>query len=95
MKNIGVSNFGVSQLADLIATARIKPAVNQIEVNPQNPRFDLIEYCTKAGVHVTAYSTFGAFYHFEEKLKFFFIYLPFASQAPPEHPCLNWMWCRI
>jgi len=61
VKNIGVSNFSCLQIADLISTCRIKPSVNQIEVNPLHSRPELIDFCGKLGIHVTAYSTFGTF----------------------------------
>ncbi|KAA6388815.1 MAG: alcohol dehydrogenase (NADP+) [Streblomastix strix] len=53
--SIGVSNVPESLLNDLWSTARIKPAVNQIELHIflQQPR--LINFCANLGVHVTAY----------------------------------------
>jgi diketogulonate reductase-like aldo/keto reductase len=35
VRNIGVSNVGVSLLRDILNYSRIKPAVNQIELHPQ------------------------------------------------------------
>ena len=34
VRSIGVSNFNVSQLQKLLKTAKIPPAVNQIEIHP-------------------------------------------------------------
>ena len=34
VRSIGVSNFNVQSITDLITYARIRPAVNQIEVHP-------------------------------------------------------------
>jgi len=34
VRSIGVSNFNVSQLQKLLTTAKIPPAVNQIEIHP-------------------------------------------------------------
>lgn len=42
---IGVSNFSVVKLKDLMKHARIKPAVNQIEVHPYLRNDDVIEHC--------------------------------------------------
>jgi diketogulonate reductase-like aldo/keto reductase len=41
---------------DPYAAARIKPAVNQIEIHPRLPQKALVEFCQAAGVTVTAYS---------------------------------------
>ena len=35
-KSIGISNFNVQLIWDLLTYARIKPVVNQVEINPQN-----------------------------------------------------------
>lgn len=36
VKNIGVSNFTISQLEDLISHCKIQPSVLQVEVHPYN-----------------------------------------------------------
>ena len=43
----------------LLASARIKPAVNQIEVHPHWPQKDLVKFCQNSGVHVTAFGPLG------------------------------------
>ena len=45
VKHIGVSNFSVKKLKDLLSYARIKPAVNQIEVHPYFRNDYNIEWC--------------------------------------------------
>jgi len=59
VKAIGVSNFPVVMLHDMMSYARIKPAVNQIELHPYNAQTDLIRYCNSQQIHVTAYSPLG------------------------------------
>ena len=56
VRSIGVSNFNEDQMAELLAAARVKPAVNQIEIHPRLPQNDLVAYCQSQGVTVTAYS---------------------------------------
>jgi alcohol dehydrogenase (NADP+) len=59
-RHIGVSNFGVRNLLELSAHARIKPEVNQVELHPYLPQRDLVETCAAQGVHMTAYSPLGS-----------------------------------
>lgn len=55
IKNLGVSNFSEDQLAALIANARIKPVVNQIQSNPSNWNHKLIRYSLDNGVYPEAW----------------------------------------
>ena len=55
-RSIGVSNFDEAQLEELMRTARIAPAVNQIERHPKLPQDALVRYCQERGIVVTAYS---------------------------------------
>lgn len=59
-KGIGVSNFSCKKLEELLATAKIPPAVNQVEMNPIWQQKQLREYCNAKGIHITAYSPLGA-----------------------------------
>ncbi|KAJ6457401.1 NADP-dependent oxidoreductase domain-containing protein [Mycena vitilis] len=56
---IGVSNFSIKTLEQLFKTANIVPAVNQIELHPYLAQTELLEYCRKKGIVVTAYSPSG------------------------------------
>lgn len=44
-KNIGVSNFGIGHLEQLLQYATVLPAVNQIELSPFLQRKELVDYC--------------------------------------------------
>jgi len=61
-KNIGVSNFGIKHFERLLNESSCKtvPAVNQIELHPNNPSPKLIDYCKEKGIHCTAYSCLGS-----------------------------------
>ncbi|KAF7142896.1 hypothetical protein RHSIM_Rhsim05G0214400 [Rhododendron simsii] len=59
-KNIGVSNFSVKKLQQLLLTAKIPPAVNQVEMSPLWQQKKLRKFCEEKGIHVTAYSPLGA-----------------------------------
>ncbi|KAJ6582227.1 NADP-dependent oxidoreductase domain-containing protein [Mycena capillaripes] len=56
---IGVSNFSIKTLEELFKTAKIVPAVNQVEMHPYHADTELLEYCHKKGIVVTAYSPTG------------------------------------
>ncbi|DBA86335.1 hypothetical protein WJX79_004682 [Trebouxia sp. C0005] len=58
-KNVGVSNMSIKKLKVVLSYAKVKPAVNQVEVHPYFRNQELIEYCASEGVHVTAYSSLG------------------------------------
>ncbi|KAI9017966.1 NADP-dependent oxidoreductase domain-containing protein [Phycomyces nitens] len=59
VKAIGVSNFSIHNLERLLKTAKVVPAVNQVELHPFNPQNKLLEYCSSKGIHCTAYSPLG------------------------------------
>lgn len=63
VKAIGVSNFSVKKLTDLLVGAEIVPAVNQVENHPFLQQNELVEYCHKNNIVVTAYSPLGAQNH--------------------------------
>jgi len=58
-KAIGVSNFNVQILVDLLTYAEIKPVCNQVEVHPYLTQEDLISFCKKNDIEITAYSPLG------------------------------------
>jgi len=61
VRNIGISNFNCQHIMDLMKYAKIKPAVNQIELHPYLQQPQLVEYCQRKDVNIpiTAYSSFG------------------------------------
>lgn len=56
IKSIGVSNFWQEHFKALLQTAKIIPAVNQIEFHPGYWQPDLLEYCKKQNIVVEAWS---------------------------------------
>ena len=59
IKAIGVSNFYPDRLADLIAFNKIKPQVNQIEINPFYQRKSEIFFMEQNNVQVEAWAPFA------------------------------------
>ncbi|KAL3138766.1 hypothetical protein ABBQ32_005611 [Trebouxia sp. C0010 RCD-2024] len=56
VRSIGVSNFSPEKIAALLKSARIKPAVNQVEVHLNFRNDRTIDWCKQHGIHVTAYA---------------------------------------
>lgn len=53
---IGVSNFLARHLEELLATAGVVPAVDQVEFSPFLYQRDLLDYCRARGIQLEAYS---------------------------------------
>lgn len=56
IKAIGVSNFLIYDLENLLSHCEIKPMVNQLLIHIGNTPTELIEYCKKRNIVVEAYS---------------------------------------
>ncbi|KAF0654182.1 aldo/keto reductase, diketogulonate reductase [Cyanobium sp. Copco_Reservoir_LC18] len=59
-RHIGVSNFGMATLYGLLGQARIRPAMNQVELHPYLQQCSLFAFCEAHGVHMTGFSPLGA-----------------------------------
>lgn len=57
---IGVSNYSVRYLEELLAVAKVVPAVNQIENHPALPQNDVYRLCREKDIRVMAYSPLGS-----------------------------------
>ncbi|MDO8538271.1 MAG: aldo/keto reductase [archaeon] len=55
-KSIGVSNYTIKHLEELLEVADIVPAVNQVEFSPYLYQKELLEYCKKKGIALEAYA---------------------------------------
>jgi diketogulonate reductase-like aldo/keto reductase len=58
-KAIGLSNVGLGQVKEVFETARIKPAVVQVESHPYLPEWDLLDYCKRNGIVMQAFAALG------------------------------------
>ena len=56
VRAIGVSNFHVHHLKDLLTVAEIKPMVNQVEYHPHLTQPELLEFCNAEGIQMEAWS---------------------------------------
>ena len=55
-RSIGVSNFTIRHLTELLAASNAAPAVNQVEFHPYLYQRDLLGFCVAKGIVVEAYS---------------------------------------
>jgi methylglyoxal/glyoxal reductase len=56
VRAIGVSNFKVHHLHDLLGQCKEKPTVNQVELHPLLSQQDLRDYCQKHNIQIEAWS---------------------------------------
>ena len=56
LKAIGVSNFHISDLENLLKNGRVKPFVNQVLAHVGQVPFDIVKYCNDNDILVEAYS---------------------------------------
>ncbi len=56
---IGLSDIGLDELVAVYESARIKPAVVQVEAHPYLPETELLEFCQEKGVVLLAFAPLG------------------------------------
>jgi alcohol dehydrogenase (NADP+) len=56
---IGLSDITLEKLLPIFETARIKPAVVQVEAHPYLPEAELLEFCNRNGVILLAFAPLG------------------------------------
>ncbi|MGT2753542.1 aldo/keto reductase [Streptococcus ovis] len=59
IKTIGVSNFLVHHLEELLKTAKIVPAVNQLRLAPGVYQEEIVHYCREKNIILEAWSPLG------------------------------------
>jgi len=62
-RSIGISNFSLAQVDELLGVADTPPAVNQVQFSPFEYRRALLEGCEGRGVAIEAYSPLGTGRH--------------------------------
>ncbi len=60
VKHIGISNFNVSLIRDLLTYASLRPEVLQVESHPYLVQSKLLQYCQSEGIVFTGFSPLGA-----------------------------------
>ena len=58
-KFIGLSDITLPKLKEIVAIARIKPAVVEVECHPYLPEWELLEFCQQHGIVLLAFAPLG------------------------------------
>lgn len=58
-KSIGLSDVTLEKLREIVAAARIKPAIVQVESHPYLPEWDLLDFCREHGIVLQAFAALG------------------------------------
>ena len=56
VKAIGVCNFDIGYMKELLSICRVMPSINQIERHPLFQQRELVKFCLERGIQVMAYS---------------------------------------
>ncbi|KAF2106531.1 NADP-dependent oxidoreductase domain-containing protein [Lophiotrema nucula] len=59
VRAIGVSNFTINRLNDLLGKTKVVPAVNQVEAHPYLQQTELLDFCKPKNILIEAYSPLG------------------------------------
>ena len=57
--SIGLSDITLDKLREIVAAARIKPAVIQVEAHPYLPEWELLDFCQQNGIILLAGAPLG------------------------------------
>lgn len=60
IKHIGVSNFSIEELENIINETGVIPEVNEVELHPSNNQQELYKYCQSKGILLVGYSPLGS-----------------------------------
>lgn len=58
-RSIALSNVSLEHVQEVVASARIKPALVQVESHPYLPQWELLDYCRGQGIVLIAFAALG------------------------------------
>lgn len=58
-RSIGLSDITLEKLREIVAAARIKPAMVQVESHPYLPEWELLDFCREHGIVLLAFAALG------------------------------------
>ena len=90
-RSIGVSNFDVDELRQVIAAATVAPVVDQVQFSPFAYRRALLEECRQRELTLEAYSPLGTGRHLSNKTV---RRIAQRLGRTPAQVSLNWLMCK-
>ena len=60
IKSIGISNFTIEQIQDVLQNCEIKPANLQMEISPYLQNNEIVDFCSNNNIVIAAYGIIGA-----------------------------------
>lgn len=58
-RSIGLSDITLDKLKEIVAAARVKPSVVQVESHPYLPEWELLDFCKQHGIVLLAFAPLG------------------------------------
>ncbi|MCG2625734.1 aldo/keto reductase [Bradyrhizobium sp. WYCCWR 13023] len=58
-RSIGLSDITLEKLREIVAVARIRPAMVQVESHPYLPEWELLDFCREHGIVLQAFAALG------------------------------------
>ena len=80
-KSIGLCNYNVENLFNILSICEIKPVVNEVEFHPYLYQKDLKEFCDKEGIVIFAYNPMANGELYEEGYEYQ-VHLDILREAP-------------
>ena len=56
---VGISNFNIHHIEDILAVSDLKPVINQCECSPEFTQIELVDYCKQKGIQFEPWSPLG------------------------------------
>jgi diketogulonate reductase-like aldo/keto reductase len=86
-RSIGISNFDVAELNQLLAAASVTPVLNQLQFGPYTYRAALLDACRQNNIALEAYSTLGTGRHLSSETA---IQIAQRHERTPAQVLLRW-----
>jgi 2,5-diketo-D-gluconate reductase A len=64
-RSIGISNFSIAEIDELLPTAQVAPVINQVQFSAFAYRRGLLDACRERGIALEAYSSLGTGSHLD------------------------------
>jgi diketogulonate reductase-like aldo/keto reductase len=87
-KAVGVSNYMINHLEELLKDCKVRPAVNQVELSVVLQQPELVDYCKEQGIIVQAYTPLAEGHFFKDP-----VLMEIAKKHGKSVPQIMLRWC--